>query len=109
MDLGSCIDIIISQERSEIKSYTRFAEVVILLFFGLLCFNILSNHIKDIVPASTNFLTLAVSYIPFQQIIKRKKKILFFHKIVRLGLSQNDPDKDKFDEIILEAVKEASK
>lgn len=109
MNLEKSIDIIIEQEQKEIKSYNTFALVVIVAFFGLLCFNLISGYIKDIAAASTNFLTLAVGYIPFQQIIKRRKRIKYFDKIVRLGISEDGPNKDTFSSIILEAIKEAFK
>lgn len=109
MKLEESIDIIIEQEQKEIKNYNTFASVVIIAFFILLCFNLISGYIKDIAAASTNFLTLAVGYIPFQQIIKRRKRIKYFDKIIRLGISEDDPNKDAFSSIVIEAIKEAFK
>jgi hypothetical protein len=109
MNLEKTINIIIEQERKEIKNYNTFGIVVIIAFFLLLCFNLLNGYIKDIAASLTNFLTLAVGYIPFQQIIKRKKKIEYFDKIIRLGVSEEGPDKEAFDSIIIDAIKEASK
>ena len=74
MKLEKTIDIIIQQERKEIKIYKIFAFLVIVAFSFLLCFNLVSGYIKDIAAAVTNFLTLAVGYIPFQQIMKRQKE-----------------------------------
>jgi hypothetical protein len=109
MKLEESIDIIIEQEQKEIKNYNTFATVVIIAFFLLLCFNLVSGYIKDFAAAATNFLTLAVGYIPFQQIIKRRKRIKYFDKIVRLGISEEDPNKDTFSSIVIEAIKEAFK
>lgn len=109
MDLAKSIDIIIEQEEKEIKNYNRFAFVVISVFFALLCFNLISGYIKDVAAASTNFLTLAVGYIPFQQISKRRKRINYFDKIIRLGIAEGDPNKETFSTIIFEAIKEAFK
>ncbi len=109
MSLEKSIDIIINQEKKEIKNYNIFAVIVIIAFFGLLCFNLLSGYIKDIGASLTNFLTLAVTYIPFQQVIKRKKRIKYFDKIVRLGILEGGPEKETFDSIIIDAIKEAFK
>lgn len=109
MDLENSIDVIIEQERKEIKNYNTFAIVVIIAFFVLLCFNLISGYIKDIAAAATNFLTLAIGYIPFQQIIKRRKRIKYFDEIIRLGISEDGPNKDAFSSIVIEAIKEAFK
>jgi hypothetical protein len=109
MNLEKSIDIIIQQEQKEIRNYNIFAFAVIAIFFILLCFNLISGYIKDIAAAGTNFLTLAVGYIPFQQIIKRRKRIQYFDKIVRLGVSENEPDRGTFDGIVIEAIKNACK
>lgn len=104
MDLQKTIDIIIDQEQKEIKNYNIFAVVVIFCFFILLGFNLLSGHIKDIPSALTNFLTLAVGYIPFQQIVKRKKKIKYFDKIIRIGIDESDTDKEDFIVMVKKAI-----
>jgi hypothetical protein len=109
MNLEKSIDIIIEQEQKEIRNYNTFAIVVIIAFFALLCFNLISGYIKDIAAASTNFLTLGVGYVPFQQIIKRRKRIKYFDKIIRLGINEDGPDKDTFISIVMEAIKEAFK
>jgi hypothetical protein len=109
MELDESIDIIIVQEQKEIKSYNVFAIAVVGIFFGLLIFNLISGYIKDIALASTNFLTLAVGYIPLQQIIKRKKRIIYFKTIVRPGISKDNPNKSTFDAIVLDVIRDTFK
>jgi len=109
MSLEESLNVIIAQERKEIKSYNIFAVVVIFVFFALLCFNLISGYIKDIAAAGTNFITLAVGYIPFQQVIKRRKRINYFDNIVRFGIEKESPDKDLYSGIIIDAIKEAFK
>jgi hypothetical protein len=109
MNLEKSIDVIIKQEQKEIRTYNIFAFFAITAFFILLCFNLINGYIKDLAAAGTNFLSLAVGYIPFQQISKRKKRIYYFDKIIRLGISENGPDKEKFDGIVIEAIKEVCK
>lgn len=109
MELEKTIDYIISQEKKEIKTYVLFAIAVIFCFFLLLCYNIINHYIVDKAAALTNFLTLVVEYIPFQQIIKRRKKICYFDKIVRIGVQENEPDKDEFTKMINNAIEEGLK
>lgn len=118
MDLQKTIDIIIEQEQKEIKVYLLFASGVIACFFILLCVNIYFYLIKDVATtisikeigaAISNFLTLAAGYIPFQQIVRRKKKVRYFDKILRVGILENDPDKDKYADIINKAIEDGLK
>ncbi|MEJ7677423.1 MAG: hypothetical protein WKG06_06045 [Segetibacter sp.] len=109
MDLEKSLNIIIEQERKEIKSYNSFALMVIIAFLLLLCFNLISGYIKDIAAALTNFLTLAAGYIPFQQIVKRRRRINFFDKIVRIGITEDNSNKETYINIIIDTIKEAIK
>jgi hypothetical protein len=109
MNFEKSIDVIIKQEQKEIRTYNLFALFVITAFFILLCFNLFNGYIKDLAVAGTNFLTLAVGYIPFQQISKRKKRIYYFDKIIRLGIVENGPNKEEFVDIVIEAIKEVCK
>jgi hypothetical protein len=109
MDLQKTIDYIISQEKKEISNYVLFSFVVILCFFILLSYNLISGYITDKAAALTNFLTLAVEYIPFQQIVKRRKKINYFDKIVRIGIQENEPEKEEFKKMINSAIEDGLK
>lgn len=104
MNIQETIDVIIEQERKEIKYYNVFALVVIIGFFTLLCFNLITGYIKDVPAALTNFLTLSVGYIPIQQIVKRRKKINYFDKIVRFGADENQPDKTEYINMVKTAI-----
>lgn len=109
MDLEKCIDVIIKQEQKEIKTYNTFAVLIICAFSILFIFNLISGYIKEIAPAGTNFLTLVVGYLPYQQITKRKKRIQYLDKIIRLQISEEGQNKDTFSGIIVDAIKEAFK
>lgn len=109
MDLHKTIDVIIEQEHKEIKNYNLFAFSVIICFLILLCYNLINGYIKDIAAALTNFLTLAVGYIPFQQIVKRRKKIKYFDQIVRTGVAEDEPDRKEFAEMIKKAIENGLK
>jgi len=109
MDLQKTIDIIINQEKREISNYILFSIGVIICFFILLCYNLISGYISDKATALVNFLTLSVEYIPFQQIVKRRKKINYFDKIIRIGILENETDKDEFKKMINTAIEEGLK
>jgi glycopeptide antibiotics resistance protein len=78
IDTEKIIETIKREDKLEIRRYNLFAIGVVVVFFLMLCFNISHNYFKDIGPALTNFLTLVVGYIPFQQIAKRRKRIKYF-------------------------------
>jgi len=109
MDLQKTIDVIIDQEQKEIKNYNLFALVAIICFFALLCFNLISGYIKDIAAALTNFLTLAVGYIPFQQIVKRRKKIKYSDRIIRTGLLEGGTDEEDYKDMVKTAIEDGLK
>ena len=109
MDIEKSLDIIIKQDQREIRNYSTFAIGVIIAFILLLCFNFICGYIKDVAAALTNFLVLAVGFIPFQQIIKRRRRIIFFNTIVRPGISENDADKEANANYISEVIKDAIK
>ena len=109
MDLQKTIDFIVKQEKREISSYILFACIVIICFCILLAYNLISGYITDKATALVNLLTLAVEYIPFQQIVKRRKKINYFENIVRLGINENVPEKEDFKKMIHSAIEEGLK
>ena len=118
MDLQKTIDIIIEQEQKEIRVYILFASGVIACFLILLSVNIYIYFIndiaatltlKEIAAAISNFLALAAGYIPLQQIIKRKKKVRYFDKILRIGVLDCDPDKEKYADLINKAIENGLK
>ena len=109
MNFEASIDEIIKQEQKEIKTYWLLAIVVIIIFLTLLCWNLTMSERKDLVANATNILTLAAGYIPIQQIIKRKKRIKYLDKIIRIGLSKNATNRRDFEGIVLSLITEACK
>jgi hypothetical protein len=109
MDFQKTIDIIITQEKKEITNYSLFSVGVIVCFLILLCYNLFSGNITDKAAALLNFLTLSAEYIPFQQIVKRRKKIKYFDKIIRNGILENETDKEEFKKMINNAIEEGLK
>ena len=107
MTVEESIDKIISQEQTEIKTYWSLAIVLFIIFLGLSCWNVIISEKKELISNAINILSLAASYIPIQQIIKRKRRVNFLDKIIRVGLSKDAKNKAEYERIILELIKAA--
>lgn len=107
MNIEESIDTIIQQEENEIKSYWIIASIVVVIALILFIWNIIIGERKDLVANATNILTLAAGYIPIHQIIKRKKRIKYLDKIIRVGLSANTRYQQEFERIVIELLKAA--
>jgi hypothetical protein len=107
MTFEESIDEIIKQELNEIKTYWALAIILFLFFLGLSCWNVVISEKKELISNAINILSLAASYIPIQQIIKRKRRIKYLDKIIRLGLSKSAKNRVEFESIILGLIKEA--
>lgn len=105
MDFEASIDEIIKQDQREIKTYWLLAIIVIVIFLTLFCWNLVMSERKDLVANATNMLTLAAGYIPIQQIIKRKKRIIYLDKIVRIELSRDGTNRQALEEMIISIIK----
>lgn len=77
MEIEKIIEFIKKEDKKEIRNYNLFAALVVIIFFLMLCYNLKNNYLKDVGTALTNFVTLGVSYLPFQQISKRRKRIKY--------------------------------
>lgn len=107
MNFEESIDEIIQQEQKEIKAYWIIASVALAISLILFIWNIVIGERKDLVANATNILTLAAGYVPVQQIIKRRKRIKYLDKIIRLGLSANTRNRQDFEDIVIGLLKEA--
>src|SRR5688572_5924672 len=107
MNFEESIDEIIKQDQKEIKTYWVLAFLVIGIFLILFVWNLIIGEKKDLVANATNILTLAAGYVPIQQIIKRKKRIKYLDKIIRLGLSENASNRQDFEGIIISLIRDA--
>jgi hypothetical protein len=100
MDFQRTIDIIVSQEKKEIKKDSISCFIVIICFCGLLCYNVISKNIsKDELGIALILINIAVLlflWFPWKQKVKREKTVIYFDKIIRIGISENSPEKDEY-------------
>ena len=111
MDFQKTIDLIVSQERKEIKKYSRLRFAILIGVILFLCYNLISKNIsldlKSIPIVLVNFLPLFALLIPIIQIGKRQKTIIYFDKIIRIGISGKGPDKEEYVGMVMKFIRNA--
>lgn len=107
MTVEESIDEIINQDQTEIKTYWSLAIILFAVFLGLSCWNVIISEKKELISNAINILSLAASYIPVQQIIKRRRRVKYLDKIIRVGLSKDAPNRAEYERMILELIKAA--